>query len=250
MIELRASREEWVRRAGPFYVLLVAAGLQTRLPLATGLSSSDDDGPRGALYLPLIGLGLGTLAAFIAAICSELGLGAMVGAVVVSAAVVLAGGGWAEAALASWAGQGLVRWRQAVGAEDGDGSDQLLTTVVIATLAILARVACIASISTASQTSILIGSLVLSRWTFGLRYRLQRRKSEKEVGTSWSGWLWDVLAGVTTSIVVGACLGAGGIVLMALALLAMWLHGRHSSSVAPARAVSIASLVELVALLL
>ena len=59
MADLLADRDEWMRRAGPFYPGLVALCTLTVAPLPRGLRPNSDDAKRAAKWFPAVGAVLG-----------------------------------------------------------------------------------------------------------------------------------------------------------------------------------------------
>lgn len=89
----RDARDDWMRRLGPLYPVLVALGCLTRVPLPRGLTPAPEDLARSTPWFPLVGVALGILMAGVAAVCTYVGLvPAIAGVLALMAGLVITGG--------------------------------------------------------------------------------------------------------------------------------------------------------------
>lgn len=205
-------RDAWMRRAGPFFGLLVAARGQTRLPLAPELEPTDGDRRGSVPWSPAVGALLGLALGFAAAILGELGLAAGVVAALIACLWVVAGGGWSEL--------GTARASDRLIGRDGGDSGSLAVVLSIAlVVSLLLRVAALVGIQTDYWTEVLIVAPLVARWTpVGgalTRALLSMRKSD-EPGSLPVGMLAATGAVVAVAIIIG---GSPGIFALAIAAL-------------------------------
>jgi adenosylcobinamide-GDP ribazoletransferase len=93
MAEDAFDRDEWMRRTGPLYPVLVAIWMLTRVPMPRSFEPSSEDLGRAAPWFPLVGALMGAALAVIAAILLETALvPALVAAVVIGLLVAGTGG--------------------------------------------------------------------------------------------------------------------------------------------------------------
>lgn len=242
------TREQWVLRMGAFYSLLVAAQTQTRLPVAGDLVPSETDVNDSLRWLPVVGLGLGTLWAFVAAACLELGASGLVTGAFVVIAIMAGSAGLFELAASDWAGMGLARWRRSAQRAD-DGNDRLLVTVSIVALAVTLRLACIASLDPGEFTATLIAAAVLSRWSLSLPpFLLQTQRllgPERDLR-----WIAShVGVGLAVLVTMLLCKGGAGVALMIIAGAAVALLIRFRRSNQQSTLLSLVLFIEICCLL-
>ena len=90
------ARDEWMKRTGPFYPLLVAFRLHSNLPLASDLEPSSDDLQRAAPWTIAAGAITGAGLAFVAAILLRTPLVPAISATLLIALWIFASGAFAE----------------------------------------------------------------------------------------------------------------------------------------------------------
>ena len=150
-----------MRRAGPFFPLLVAATAQTRLPLASDLKPTEDDLARAQPWSPLVGALLGLGLGFFAALVASLGLDDVAVAALVASAWVVASGAWAELGLARHLERLFAR-------SSSDSESRGLTTALGLTLSLvvslLLRVALLSSIDLGAWAGALLVSAAAARF--------------------------------------------------------------------------------------
>lgn len=206
------ARDAWMRRAGPFFGLLVAARAQTRLPLAPELDPTDADRQRGLPWWPAVGALLGLALGFAAAILAELGLAAGVVAALIACLWVVAGGGWAELDTAR-SGDRLI--------SRGDESGSLAVVLSIAlVVSLLLRGAALVGISVDYWTAVLIVAPVVARWTpvaaALTRALVSMRKTGDEAASLPVGLLVATAAVCAVAIILGGSAGIFALVVAAL----------------------------------
>ena len=222
---ISAEREIWQERTGAFYPLVVAAQAQTRLPLTGRLVPTEEDLRTSLSWMPVVGLALGVLWAFVAAACHEIGLSQFATAVIVVVAMIATGGLCFERALADTTSRALGRWRRAAG-QGEDRDDVLLTTVAVVCLSIVMRTAAVASVAASDVTAGLIAAAVLSRWGLSLGPLLLSLRG-KESGME--SLLRYVLIAAAVAIAMALSQGVSGLVLMVFTGAVMALVSRKQS---------------------
>jgi len=166
-----------MRRAGPFYSLLVAAQLQTRLPIATSLEPSDEDLDRARPWLPAIGLLWGGALALFAWVLLSSALATPIVAALVVTAMVVLGGGWSELGVARTTSTLLDRDHDIY----GDVREQRVAPIAISiAVLILIRAAGLWSIDPLAWTGALIASQVAARFSMVVAVRAIKRPAGPE----------------------------------------------------------------------
>jgi cobalamin synthase len=242
------SRDQWQRRAGPFYSLLVAGKQQTRLPLAKDLEPSSEDVVRSWAWLPIAGLILGCGLAVIASLLLRTALVPIVVAALVVALGVFATGGWLELGVAR-AVDALMRSTDRAVSD----SSSVTMSVVLVLLVVLE-----AAMLVGTRPSAWVGALVVShlvgRWSMLLAIALPRWRSlvgiamtppphegTPDVGIDSPSWLAiGVASGVAFmgSVLAG---GAAGALSFAIALPMAWLTRRLAARPSAVRLDSLAA---------
>ena len=157
--QLDGARDVWMRRAGPFYGLVVAARDQTRLPVAPELDPTEADRERGVPWAPAVGAILGLALGFVAAILGQIGLAAGVVAALIACTWVIAGGGWSELGSARAGDRLLERYR-----DETERGSLTVTVVIILALSLVVRVAALLGIETGYWTEVLFVTPVVARF--------------------------------------------------------------------------------------
>jgi cobalamin synthase len=203
-----------MRRAGPFYPLLVAAQLQTRLPIAASLEPSDEDIDRARPWLPAVGLIWGALLALFAGVLLASALATPIVAALVVTAMVVLGGAWSELGLARTTSRLLDR----AGDIYGDVREQRVAPIAVSiAVLMLVRAAGLWSIEAGAWTGALIASQVAARFSMVVAARWNSRPSavEGEESMSWMAFGISALAAVMIVAVAG---GGAGLLALVLAV--------------------------------
>jgi len=223
-----------MRRAGPFYSLLVAGKEQTRLPLAASLEPNHEDVVRSRAWLPIAGLVVGSALAVVAALLFETALVPTVIAALVIALGVFATGGWFEIGVA----------RAASSALRNDSAEASAVTVsVTMVVLVLVKAAALLGTDPTAWTGAIVASHVVGRWALLVAIKLPKvrildplmRRKLPDAGTELGApalapgeptWIaFGIASGVAAlgTILAG---GAAGAVAFAIALAAGWIGGR------------------------
>ncbi len=153
-----SARDQWMRRAGPFYPLLVAAREQTRLVFLRDLEPTEIDRRSSLAWSPIVGALLGLGLGFMAALVGGLGIGEVAIAALVATAWVLAGGAWSESGLSNRAN----RWFG--DARDSEGVSAPVAFTLVLVVSLLLRATLLTSIYFSVWTSALLAAAVVARW--------------------------------------------------------------------------------------
>jgi cobalamin synthase len=249
--DIGVYRDEWMRRTGPFYPLVVAVKMQTRLPVAANLEPSEEDRGRARPWLPVVGALSGAALAVIAAVLLHASLAPIVVASLVVACGVLMTGAWFEIGLGRAIDRGAGR--------DGARGDSGATTFTLALVVlILVRVGCLTGLELAMWTGALIASQVSGRFAVLLTAKLGAlvgQESEHAAGED-AGPGWIPVAVITAAAALLLALVGRGPGLLALILAAITAFlaarlSRHSRGARPERdlAAAAGAIAEIAALL-
>lgn len=235
-----AARDQWMRRLGPFYPLLVAFQLQTDLPVARELRPDGEDIGRAAPWVigvgALVGLGLAAVATLL--LWTPL-VPAIVAALLVALGV-FTSGAFAERGLASAVVKGL-------GEVGSVGSGHLLAAVLV-------RLGLLLGTSTAAWTAALVVPLVVGKLALLVQVRppwdLFTDEEEPEAGSGDAALAeglglgaWAVILAVALAASI-AFAGGWGLLIAGLALGCGALGRRVAILERPA----VVGLVEVIAL--
>ncbi len=182
----QAARDEWLRKAGPLYPLIVAAKLQTRLLLVPSLVESADDRERAEPYLPVVAGILGALLYVLYRLLAGFGLPSSVCAVLILAASVTLTGAWLEVGLGRAIEQGARMWDPT--GQPSAGRVAMPTTL---TLLLLVKFATLAHVPSSRMLAALLIVPIASRWSVGFAFRLWRNggPGREPEATGWNGFL-------------------------------------------------------------
>lgn len=200
MSQVGAGRDEWMRRTGPFYPLLVAARLQSALTIAPDLEPSEDDRRRAVPYVPLVGVALGVALALIAWALRGVGMAPVAAAAVLAVLAAVAGGFRYERAAATVA-TALTR-----------RVDLVVTLAATMAVALVLRAALLAGVHAGAWTAALIVSLAAGRSVLALALLLS---ASGDAGDSEGSWLSAGAVAAVTLIAVAFAAGFLGIAVLA-----------------------------------
>jgi hypothetical protein len=154
-----SERDEWMKRTGPFFPMLVAYKLQTALPVARDLALSPEDSEQAAAWWPVVALVSGLVLSLLAEILLQ---GALVPALSGTLLAVLAfslTGGLTDRSLAITAARLWRNW----GADSSEVGDDLSVPSGTLLGLVLARTLILISTSTAAWPGVLLATLVCGR---------------------------------------------------------------------------------------
>lgn len=96
-------RDDWMRRTGPLYPLMVALRVLTRVPVLRGVEPTDDDRGRAVLWFPVVGALVGAALALVAWVLLETALVPAVTAAIALGGVIAVRGAMFEVAVTGYA---------------------------------------------------------------------------------------------------------------------------------------------------
>lgn len=164
--------------------MLVAAQLQTRLPIATSLEPSDEDLDRARPWLPAVGLLWGGALAFFAWVLLSSALATPIVAALVVTAMVVLGGAWSELGVA----RTTSAWLDRDGDIYGDVREQRVAPIAVSiAVLMLIRAAGLWSIDPLAWTGALIASQVAAR--FSMVVAVRAAKDPDGSGSESMSWM-------------------------------------------------------------
>jgi cobalamin synthase len=223
MSEIGLHRDEWMRRMGPFYPLLVAFQLQSRLPVAVSLEPNDQDIERAQPWLPAVGLCIGLAMAALLLALRGLALAPTASAALLISAGVLITGGWFEVGLGR-ATELAGSWLDPHGRA---GAGRLAITIALG-LALLCKFGALTGTSPSLWIGGLVSAAVVARWSVLVAQKLpewSEREHAYDLGSEpsrlegpprWVGFAVATAVALVTVVVAGrgpglvALLLAGG----------------------------------------
>lgn len=218
------ERDEWMKRTGPFFPLLVAFRMHSRLPVAADLDPTEDDVRRAVPWTLAVGFAVGGALSLVAWLLLRTPLVPAIVATLLVAMGVFVSGAFAEYGLA-----GVLARR--IGAGSSIGSGHLLAAVLL-------RIGLFLGTAPEAWVAALVLSLVAGRlgyllllrppWVVWMGAASDASESDDPAASGLSTSSWAVLA---TVVVLGAIAFAGArsllIVLGCVAVAALARRARH-----------------------
>lgn len=174
--ELTAERDEWMRRAGPFYPGLVALCALTVVPWPRGLQPHADDLVRAGKWFPAVGAALGLALAVLCEVLLWMEFTpALVALILVGSGIVATGPGWLRGAVTTteWASRGGT-------SPVGDGVSIAGVLTIIGLLAL--RAGALLAMTTDNWGVSLFLAEVLAHWCIALLLHVGRESKPVEQG--------------------------------------------------------------------
>jgi cobalamin synthase len=244
--ELELDRDAWKRRTGPFYPLLVAFRLQTRLPFVLSLEPSNEDCERARRWLPLVGIAVGLSLVGLSYGLRALQLSTSATAGLVLAAGVIASGAWYELGFADAVGY-LSGW---LDPSRGGSSDSAAR--VSPALLLLCKYGALAGTAPSLWVGSLMCAHVGARWAVLVCQEMSNRSASLDPAQQGGRWGALALASAITlfaAVIAGHRAGLLSILLAGVIGLAFARVHRQDLRATAAMAAASGALAELAALL-
>lgn len=214
MAEIGAMRDEWMRRTGPFYPLLVAFQLQSFLPVARSLEPSAEDLQRARLWLPVVGALAGAGLALVAALLAGTLAPVVVAGLVVAVGAVATGGRFEV---------GLARAAERLAGGALAGEPAVVPIALSLAVLLLLRAACLGGIELGAWAGALVASHVAGRFAMLASLEIPElwrgTLAAGDDGPARPRWVPFAIVGAIAVVVVGVVGRGVGITALALAVV-------------------------------